>query len=191
MKLKQMVLGGLAVGAALMQSSGQAQPQAEGRAFTFAFEAINGKPMPLSDFKGRVLLVVNTASFCGFTGQYEGLQTLWQTYKDHGLTVIGVPSNDFYQESGDAAEIANFCKGTFGVTFPLTAKYSVTGANAHPFYQWANSAAGKKGSVGWNFHKFLISADGKLAAYFPTNMKPTSKSVIAAIEAELAKREKS
>lgn len=191
MKLKQLIWGGLAVGAAMMQSPGGAQEQSEGRAFTFAFEAINGKPMPLGDLKGRVLLVVNTASFCGFTGQYEGLQTLWQTYKDRGLTVIGVPSNDFYQESEDASKIADFCKGTFGVTFPLTAKYSVTGAQAHPFYQWANTTAGKKGAVGWNFHKFLISADGKLAAYFPTNMEPTSKKVVAAIEAELAKREKS
>lgn len=191
MKLKRMILSGLAVGAALLQSSGQAQPQSDARAFTFMFEAINGKPMPLSDFKGRVLLVVNTASFCGFTGQYEGLQTLWQTYKDRGLTVIGVPSSDFYQESEDVAKIADFCKGTFGVTFPLTTKYSVTGANAHPFYKWANEAAGKKGSVGWNFHKFLISADGKLAAYFPTNITPTSKIVTSAIEAELAKREKS
>ncbi len=188
MKLKQMLLGGLAVGAAMMQSPGLAQAQAEGKAFSFAFDAINGKPLPLADFKGRVLLVVNTASFCGFTRQYEGLQTLWQTYKDRGLTVIGVPSNDFNQETDDAAKIADFCKGVFGVTFPLTAKYSVRGANAHPFYHWANATAGKNGSVGWNFHKFLIGADGKLVAYFPTNMSPTSKAVVTAIEAELAKR---
>jgi glutathione peroxidase len=188
MLLKRMILGGLAVGAALMQSPGKAEPQAEGRAFEFAFEAINGKPFPLSDLKGRVLLVVNTASFCGFTKQYAGMQKLWETYRDRGLTVIGVPSNDFYQESEDPAKIAEFCKGAFGVTFPLTAKYSVIGGNAHPFYQWANGLAGDGGMVRWNFHKYLISADGKLAAYFPTMRDPMSKIVTDAIEAELAKR---
>ncbi|MDX2265940.1 MAG: glutathione peroxidase [Hyphomicrobiales bacterium] len=186
--LKKIVMGGLAVGAALIQSAGEPRAQAEGRAFGFAFEAIDGRPMALSDFAGKVLLVVNTASFCGFTSQYEGLQALYQTYKDRGLVVIGVPSQDFHQEAKTEAEVADFCKGAFGVTFPLTKIYSVKGAQAHPFYRWANETAGEKGAVRWNFHKFLVAADGRLAAYFPTSLNPTSPKVTAAIEAELAKR---
>ncbi len=160
-----------------------------GRAFQFEFTAINGKPMPLDQYRGKVLLVVNTASHCGYTPQYEGLQALWEKYRDRGLVVIGVPSNDFgEQEPDDEAKIAGFCKGQFGVTFPLTQKYSVTGDDAHPFYRWAEGIETAGGAPGWNFHKYLISRDGQLSASFPTTTTPTASVVIEKIEAELAKQ---
>jgi glutathione peroxidase len=133
---------------------------------------------------------VNTASFCGFTPQFAALQKLWETYRDRGLVVIGAPSGDFHQEAEDPQKIAEFCQGAFGVTFPLTAKISVTGDGAHPFYRWANGQAGEAGAVRWNFHKFLVAADGALAAYFPTRVAPDSGPVIEAIEEELAKVER-
>jgi glutathione peroxidase len=154
----------------------------------FTFEAIDGTPLPLSAFGGRVLLVVNTASFCGYTAQYEGLQALHARYEARGLTVIGVPSNDFgAQEPKAEAEIAGFCQGAFGVTFPLTAKQQVTGAGAHPFYGWARRALGEKAVPRWNFHKYLVGADGRLVAAFSTQTKPLDPRLVDAIEQELAK----
>jgi glutathione peroxidase len=159
-----------------------------GPAFQFEFTAINGKPMPLEQYRGKVLLVVNTASYCGYTPQYEGLQALWEKYRDRGLVVIGVPSNDFGEQEPDSeTKIAGFCKGQFGVTFPLTQKYDVIGNNAHPFYRWAAVAGTNAGIPRWNFHKYLVSRDGRLAAWFPTSTTPLSASVIEKIEAELAK----
>ena len=112
-------------------------------AYDFSFETLGGEPMPLSQYKGKVLLIVNTASHCGFTPQYEGLEKLYQKYKDRGLVVIGVPSNDFgAQEPGSATEIQQFCKLNYGVTFPLTSKQVVSGDGAHPFYLWAHEVLG-------------------------------------------------
>ena len=160
----------------------------KGSAFDFGFRAIDGKPIPLAAFKGRVLLVVNTASFCGFTQQYEGLQALSEKYKAAGLTVIGVPSNDFGgQEPKAEAEIKTFCEGAFGVTFPLAGKNVVKGEAAHPFYKWAVSALGSGSAPRWNFHKFLIGRDGRAVASFGTGVEPQAKEIIAAIEKELAK----
>ena len=159
-----------------------------GHATDFVFEAIDGTPMPLSMFTGRVLLVVNTASFCGFTKQYEGLQTLHERYGAKGLVVIGVPSNDFgEQEPKAAGEIADFCKGAFGVTFPLTSKQVVKGNNAHPFYAWAANILGTSGAPRWNFHKYLVGADGQLVSSFSTQTEPLSPKLVTAIEAELGK----
>jgi glutathione peroxidase len=171
-----------------VQSVGFARAQTpQTSALDFTFEAINGKPLPLAQYRGKVLLVVNTASQCGYTPQYEALQKLWQTYKDRGLVVIGVPSNDFGgQEPGSEAEIAGFCKGVYGVTFPLTAKYHVKGREAHPFFKWAAGEAGSKGAPFWNFHKYLIGADGRLAAWFPTATAPDADLVVKTIERELA-----
>ncbi len=161
---------------------------ANAHATDFTFEAIDGRPMPLANFKGKVLLVVNTASFCGFTKQNAGLQALYQRYEAKGLVVIGVPSNDFGEQEPKAeGEIADFCKGAFGVTFPLTTKQVVKGADAHPFYTWAAATLGSANAPRWNFHKYLVSADGQLASAFPTQTEPLSPKVIAAIEAELAK----
>jgi len=158
-----------------------------GSAHDFIFTAIDGSDMPLAQYAGKVLLVVNTASLCGFTPQYEGLQALYERYSDRGLVVIGAPSNDFGgQEPKSEGEIKDFCQGAFGVTFPLTEKISVTGAQAHPFYQWARETGGEKLAPRWNFHKYLISADGKLVGAFSTRVKPQAMEVTDAIEEQLA-----
>lgn len=187
--MKKIVTIATALFAIATQSPGSAADgDQNGNAFQFGFTAINGKPMPLDQYRGKVLLVVNTASFCGYTPQYEGLQALWEKYRDLGLVVIGVPSNDFGQQEPDnETKIAGFCKGQYGVTFPLTQKYEVKGKNAHPFYKWAAAAAAGKGTPMWNFHKYLISRDGRLAAWFPTATSPAAKLVKDTIEAELAK----
>ena len=127
------------------QGNSYAETMPEGtNAFSFSFESIDGSQMDLSQFKGKALLVVNTASLCGFTGQYEGLQSLWEKYKDQGLVVIGVPSNNFKgQEPGSDGEIKEFCETTFGIDFPMTTKVNVTGDDVHPFYVWANSQSGQ------------------------------------------------
>ncbi len=159
-----------------------------GTAFDFNFTSIDGKPMPLSAYQGRVMLMVNTASFCGFTQQYEGLQKLYDTYEAKGLVIVGVPSNDFGgQEPGSEGKIKEFCEGTFGITFPMTEKNVVKGAAAHPFYKWATGVLGPKAAPGWNFHKYLIGRDGRIVQSFFSGTAPDSKELIAAIEAELAK----
>lgn len=176
---------------ALVTSPGivTADPAAQTKtAHEITFEAIDGKPMPLSQYAGRVLLVVNTASLCGFTKQYEGLQKLWSDYEAKGLVVIGVPSNDFGgQEPKSEGEIAEFCQGAFGVTFPLTAKVHVTGSKAHPFYAWARDVMGQAAGPRWSFHKYLVDGDGMLVSSFATQVKPDQPELIAALEAELAK----
>lgn len=155
-------------------------------AFDFSFTAIDGSPMPLSQFEGQLVLVVNTASRCGFTGQYEGLQALWSDYKDRGLVVLGVPSNDFgEQETGSNAQIASFCEVNFNIDFPMTEKQQVKGRDAHPFYQWVSSEAGMMGKPKWNFHKYLIGPDGQLISWFSSLTKPQSTKLIKTIEAHL------
>jgi len=187
--MKKVLSVAMALFAIATQSPGvAADGDQNGNAFQFEFTAIDGKPMPLDQYRGKVLLVVNTASECGYTPQYEGLQRLWEKYRDRGLVVIGVPSNDFGgQEPGNEAQIAGFCKGQYGVTFPLTEKYPVKGKDAHPFYKWALGIATQKNSPMWNFHKYLISRDGHLAAWFPTATSPDAKLVMERIEAELSK----
>lgn len=150
------------------------------------FTALDGKPLPLSEFKGQLLLVVNTASKCGFTPQYESLEKIYQAYKDRGFVVLGVPSNDFAnQEPGTADQIASFCKLNYGVTFPLTAKEHVSGDDAHPFYKWAAGEVSWLGRPKWNFHKYLISRDGKLLDWFSSKTSPDNDKIIAAIEKNL------
>jgi len=152
-------------------------------AFNFTFEAIEGGPLPLAQFRGRAMLVANTASFCGFTPQYAALQRLHDRYEARGLTVIGVPSNDFNQESTDARKIREFCDGMFGITFPITALNHVKGAGAHPFFAWATREAGP---VSWNFHKYLVGRDGRQVQGFSTRTDPEAPEVIRAVEAALA-----
>lgn len=143
--------------------------------------------MPLAQWQGKVLLVVNTASFCGYTHQYEGLQALWERYRDKGLVVIGVPSNDFgAQEPKSEAEIQGFCKGAFGVTFPLTTKEVVKGGRAHAFYRWAHDGLGAASAPRWNFHKYLVGRDGRLIAGYGSAVEPLSAELTRAIEAALA-----
>jgi len=152
-------------------------------AHDFAFQSIDGTPMNLADYRGRAVLLVNTASQCGFTAQYAGLQHLHATYRDRGLTVIGVPSNDFGgQEPGSDAEIKAFCRSHFGVDFPMTGKTSVVGPDAHPFYRWAAHELGPVARPRWNFHKYLVAPDGTLADWFSTVAGPTSRRVLGGIE---------
>jgi glutathione peroxidase len=141
------------------------------------------QPMPLSAYKGKVILIVNTASHCGFTPQFAGLESLYQKYKDRGLVVIGVPSNDFgKQEPGSGEEIEKFCTLNFGVTFPMTSKEVVSGDKAHPFYIWARQELGFGSAPKWNFHKYIIDRKGNVVDYFYSTTKPDSKKIIDAIE---------
>lgn len=155
-------------------------------AHDFSFTSIDGAPLPMSDFKGKAVLVVNTASECGYTPQYKDLQALWQSYRDRGLVVLGVPSNDFGgQEPGTEAEIKRFCERQYAVDFPLTAKEQVSGPDAHPFYKWAAEVAGEAAAPRWNFHKYLVAPDGELVAWFPTKMSPAAPEVAGEIEKAL------
>lgn len=167
----------------------QAAPGGEAGAKTahdFQFDGIDGQPLPLSAYRGSVLLVVNTASQCGFTGQYAALQQLWRSYRERGLVVLGVPSNDFGgQEPGSEAEIKTFCEVNFDVDFPMTAKARVRGDDAHPFFRWAAQQAGPLGVPRWNFHKYVIATDGRLVDWFATTTAPDAGRVRAAIEAQL------
>ena len=152
-------------------------------AYDFSFESLDGGLMPLSAYKGKVLLVVNTASKCGFTPQYKGLEALYTQYKNKGLMIIGVPSNDFgQQELGTRTEIRQFCLLNYGVTFPMTDKQVVSGNNAHPFYQWAYSVLGFGSAPKWNFHKILIDTHGNAVDYFSSITPPDSDKLKAAIE---------
>ena len=156
-------------------------------AHDFDFTALDGKPLPLAQFKGRVLLVVNTASACGFTPQYAELEELWKQYEGQGLTVLGVPCNQFGgQEPGSETEIGAFCQKNYGVTFPLTAKCAVKGKEQHPFYAWAGEQAGLLGRPKWNFHKYLIGRDGQFIDWFSTQTKPMGPKITAAVKAALS-----
>ena len=180
----------LAASAVLFLMAAMTAPTAEPaktNAFDYEFEAIEGGKLPLSQWRGKVLLVVNTASFCGFTHQYDGLQKLWERYEGKGLVVLGVPSNDFgEQEPKSESEILNFCQGAFNVTFPLTTKQSVKGADAHPLYRWAREVLGAGAAPRWNFHKYLVGRDGKLIAGYESTVEPLSAKMTSAVEAALA-----
>jgi glutathione peroxidase len=155
-------------------------------AHDFQFTSIDGKPLKLSDFAGKAVLVVNTASACGFTPQYKGLEALWRKYRDKGLVVLGVPSNDFgAQEPGSESEIKNFCDTRFNVSFPMTSKNTVIGGNAHPFYKWIVSEAGEGAAPRWNFHKYLIDTKGHLAGAFPSKVAPEDAKLSEAIDTAL------
>lgn len=142
------------------------------------------KPQSLCQYSGKVVLVVNTASFCGFTGQYKGLEELYARYKDKGLVVLGFPSNDFSQESGSNQQIAEFCENTFGVKFPMFAKSSVKGAEASPLFRQLTELSGT--APRWNFHKYLLGRDGKLVDNYSSLTGPDNKGLVRAIEKQLA-----
>ncbi len=156
-------------------------------AHSFSFTSIEGKPLPMSTFKGKAVLVVNTASECGLTPQYKGLEALWKARKDKGLVVLGVPSNDFgAQEPGSETQIKEFCEMRYGVDFPLTSKEHVIGGTAHPMFQWIAKELGEGAAPKWNFHKYLISKDGRIAGTFGSRLEPDSPEVTQAIDAALA-----
>jgi glutathione peroxidase len=156
----------------------------------FTLNAINGTPTPLAGYKGKVMLIVNVASQCGYTYQYEGLQALYVKYKDKGLVIAGFPANNFgEQEPGTDAEIGAFCKSKFGVTFPMFSKISVAGKDKAPLYQFlTDKAANPKtgGEIPWNFTKYLVDRNGKVLARFDAPVEPESKELTSAIEAALA-----
>ncbi|MCW5735009.1 MAG: glutathione peroxidase [Enhydrobacter sp.] len=149
---------------------GGARVRADGQPIDWSrvsLDDIGGGLMPTKDFSGRVVLLVNTASRCGFSGQYRGLELLWRRYRDRGVIVLGVPSNDFGgQEPGSNEDIRRFCDTTFDITFPLSGKQVVTGSSAHPLYRWAAAQTGMLGTPSWNFHKLLIGHDGRLIDWF-------------------------
>jgi glutathione peroxidase len=170
-----------------LASPARAQAPAMSRptAYAFSFSGLDGGTIRLAEHAGKPILVVNTASLCGFTPQYTGLQQLWTRYRERGLLIIGVPSNDFGgQEPGGATEINKTAHNEYGVSFPLAAKAEVRGEAAHPFYKWAALERPGDGPR-WNFHKYLVGRDGRIAAVFSTQIEPTDARVIAAIEKEL------
>jgi glutathione peroxidase len=155
-------------------------------AYDHAFKTIDGQPLPMTTFKDKVVLVVNTASKCGLTPQYDGLEKLYTDYKDKGLVVLGVPCNQFMgQEPGTEAEIKDFCETRFNVDFPLTSKVDVKEAGAHPFYKWAEAELGEPAVPVWNFHKILIGKHGEAIRAFGPRTEPLDGEVTAAIEAAL------
>lgn len=184
MKNSAFIMGTALLG--LFSFTNAAEP--EKTLYDFSFHELQGgKELNLSDFKGKVVMVVNTASKCGFTGQYEALENLYKKYEDQGFVIIGVPSNDFAgQEPGSSEEIADFCKINYGVTFPMTQKEVVSGSKPHPFYKWAYEMNGFGSAPKWNFHKYLFDKNGHAVTYFYSTTKPDSSNVIKKIEELLA-----
>ncbi len=153
--------------------------------YDLSVNTLEGEPQPLSIYKGKVALVVNVASECGFTPQYEGLEKLYESYKDRGFVLLGFPSNDFGgQEPGDRKQIREFCSTKFHVTFPMFEKVKTTGAGQSPVYAFLSE---KNGEPKWNFHKYVVGKDGKVAAAFPSEVAPDSAALKGAIDAALAR----
>ena len=153
--------------------------------YDFEFNSIDGNKIKLSNFKNKVLVIVNVASRCGYTPQYEDLQILWSNYKNKNLIVIGVPTNNYKQEPGNNKEIKNFCETNFGINFPMTEKTNVIGKDAHPFYKWAKKNHGIGAIPKWNFHKIVIGKNGKVVDTFASFTKPTSDKFLNLIEKEI------
>jgi glutathione peroxidase len=153
---------------------------------SFVVKSIDGKDVSLADHKGKVLLVVNVASKCGFTGQYEGLQELYETYKEQGFVILGFPANNFLgQEPGTNAEIRQFCTMNYGVTFPMFAKISVKGKDMHPLYAYLTSKETNPefgGAISWNFNKFLVGRDGRIVARFGSRTRPEDRELVEAVK---------
>ena len=151
-----------------------------GSAYDFTFTDIDGNNFPLSQFKGKPLLIFNSASKCGFTSQYTGIQKIHEEYKKKGLIVIGVPSDNFNQEPGTEKDIKEFCMVNFNITFNLTKKNNVTGSNAHPFFEWLEKNYEVKPK--WNFYKFVINKNGKLEEHFSSMVSPSSKKLVYTLD---------
>lgn len=147
-------------------------------AHSYSFSAISGGDLQLSDYAGKVLLVVNTASQCGFTGQYDALQALYDQHADKGLVVLGVPSNSFNQELSTETDVKDFCEQRFDLTFPLTAITPVKGESSHPFYNWVRETTGERGFPGWNFNKVVIGRDGALLATYGATANPLKRNAL-------------
>ena len=163
-----------------------------GSIYDFTMKAIDGKPQPLAAYKGQIVLMVNVASQCGFTPQYEGLEKLYETYKAQGFVITGFPANNFGgQEPGTDAEIQTFCKAKYSVTFPMFSKISVQGADQAPLYKFLTSPAANAKTVGeiqWNFTKFLVDRNGMVIQRFEPEVEPLSKELVSAVETALKKK---
>ena len=175
--MRKLVFAGITLAAALFGAS---------NVLEFTLNSIDGKPSPLSQYQGKVVMIVNVASRCGYTPQYEGLEKIYEKYKDKGFVILGFPANNFgSQEPGTNEEIKTFCSSKYNVTFPMYAKISVKGEDKHPLYQFltdkqANPSTG--GEIGWNFTKFLVGKNGKVVARFESKITPESPEVTSAIE---------
>tara|TARA_B100000029_G_C17231610_1_gene835563 strand:+ start:78 stop:596 length:519 start_codon:yes stop_codon:yes gene_type:complete len=152
-------------------------------AYEFNFNNLNGNQLSLAEYKNKIIVIINVASQCGFTGQYEDMQNIWDKYKDKGVVIIGIPSNDFGgQEPGNNVQIKNFCESKFGITFPMSEKVIVKGEDAHPFYIWARENHGKSAIPKWNFHKIIIGKDGKIFETFSSITNPSSRKFVGVLE---------
>ena len=151
----------------------------------FSIESISGENIKLADYKNKVVLLVNTASQCGFTPQYAGLQKIYDRYKDDGLVVLGVPSDDFNQELSSDDDVKKFCEIRYGVNFPLTSIQKIKGESAHPLYKWISGNTSVIGQPRWNFHKYLISKEGKILNWFSSMTSPTSEGLLNQVEQAL------
>jgi glutathione peroxidase len=191
-----LILGGAAIQVARSaddqaKKSSAAKPATKMTIYDFKLPNLAGKPVDLSQYKGKTVLIVNTASNCGYTKQYAGLQQLHEKYGKDGLAILGFPANNFGgQEPGSDAEIIEFCQKNYGVSFDMFSKVSVKGADKAPFFTYLTQDANADltGEIGWNFEKFLVSRDGKLVARFKSGSAPDSKELVGAVEAELAKK---
>ena len=154
----------------------------EKKIYDFNIESITGEIIELKDYKNKVILLVNTASYCGFTKQYDELQELWDLYKEKGLIVLGVPSNSFNQEKSNDADVKEFCEVNFNINFPLTTITEVKGKNSHELFKWAEKNHGKSAVPKWNFYKILINKEGKVEETFSSFTKPMSKKITSRIE---------
>jgi glutathione peroxidase len=175
--MRKLIFAGVAMTAALFGAS---------NVLDFTLNSIDGKPAPLSQYQGKVVLIVNVASRCGYTPQYTGLEKVYEKYKDQGFVILGFPANNFGgQEPGTNEEIKTFCSSKYNVTFPMYSKISVKGADIHPLYQFLTTNPGTAGDVKWNFTKFLVGKDGKVIARFESAVTPESPEVTSAIEKAL------
>jgi glutathione peroxidase len=188
-KFLGLLLGGLASPALAEPISTKGTAMTPITAYAFSFTGLQGDAIRLADYAGKPIMVVNTASLCGYTPQYAGLEQLFTRFHGRGLMIIGVPSNDFGgQEPGGPAEISETANNEYGVTFPLTAKAVVKGPNAHPFYKWA-AAERPLEMPKWNFHKYLVGSDGYIRAVFPTEIEPMDARVVDAVAKEFSHSE--
>ena len=153
--------------------------------YDFQIESINGEIINFKEYENKVILLVNTASYCGFTRQYDDLQKLWDQFKTKGLIVLGIPSNSFNQEKKNNSEVKEFCEVNFNINFPLTKITEVKGANSHELFKWAKETYGKSAIPKWNFHKILVNKEGKIEDTFNSFTKPTSQKIINKIESIL------
>ena len=178
--MKKFILVGITIFMFFFKSTGMANYNKV--FYDFSIESISGETINFNEYKNKVVLIVNTASYCGFTKQYQELQSLWDKYRSNGLIVLGVPSNSFNQEKKNNSEIKEFCEVNFNINFPLSTISEVKGENAHELYKWARDNHGKSAIPKWNFHKILINKEGKIEDTFASFTKPMSKKLVTKIE---------